>query len=215
MKIRWSPITGISMYWNMRVAIIPTLSSMMAAQVVITTTCVATIDDKVGIMITLHFQCTRKEDLYWNRVLGMCNPILTLIHWNRKVIRMTALLITGDIEGKLQRLQWWPGQSPWQPFRFHAWCARACSCSSMCRQFSSTHLCQYVGGDFLPVNVLISPMCSVCIVTGLGGSYQQHLLLALKKLQLIISVVYLVRQQWGYHIFALNLKFDTKYLWRQ
>ena len=52
MKIRWSPITGISMYWNMRVAIIPTLSSMMAAQVVITTTCVATIDDKVGIMIT-------------------------------------------------------------------------------------------------------------------------------------------------------------------
>ena len=31
---------------------------------------------------------------------------------------MTALVVTGDVEGKLQRLQWRPGQSPYGPFRF-------------------------------------------------------------------------------------------------
>ena len=40
------------------------------------------------------------------------------IHWNGKVVRMTALLVTGDVEVKLQRPQWRPGQSHWRPFRF-------------------------------------------------------------------------------------------------
>ena len=39
-------------------------------------------------------------------------------HWNAKVIRMTAPLLTGDVEDKLQRLQWRPGQSSWWPFHF-------------------------------------------------------------------------------------------------
>ena len=39
------------------------------------------------------------------------------LHWNRKVVRMTALVVTGDGEGKLRRLQWRPGQSPWLPSR--------------------------------------------------------------------------------------------------
>ena len=40
------------------------------------------------------------------------------IYWNGKVIMVTALVVTGDAEGKLQRPQWWPGQSPWRPVRF-------------------------------------------------------------------------------------------------
>ena len=43
------------------------------------------------------------------------------MYWNRKVIRVTALIFTGDIEGKLQRLQWIPGLSPWWPFHFRLW----------------------------------------------------------------------------------------------
>ena len=40
------------------------------------------------------------------------------IYWNGKVVRLTALDITREVENKLQRPQWWPGQSPWQPFHF-------------------------------------------------------------------------------------------------
>ena len=40
------------------------------------------------------------------------------IHWNGKVVRMTALVFTGDVEDKLQRLQWIPRLSLWRPFRF-------------------------------------------------------------------------------------------------
>ena len=32
--------------------------------------------------------------------------------------RQCALNVTGDVEGKLQRPRWRPGQSPWRPFRF-------------------------------------------------------------------------------------------------
>ena len=39
----------------------------------------------------------------------------------QKVTRITHLLATGDVEGKLQRLQWRPGQSSWRPFRFCAY----------------------------------------------------------------------------------------------
>ena len=34
---------------------------------------------------------------------------------NGMVIRMTVLIVTGVIKGKLQHPQWWPGQSSWQP----------------------------------------------------------------------------------------------------
>ena len=39
-------------------------------------------------------------------------------HWNGAVVMVTALIITGDVEGKLQRLQWISRLSPWRPFRF-------------------------------------------------------------------------------------------------
>ena len=39
-----------------------------------------------------------------------------MLHWNGNVVRMTALCVTGDVEGKLQRPQWRSGQ--WRPFRF-------------------------------------------------------------------------------------------------
>ena len=38
--------------------------------------------------------------------------------WNRKVVRMTALVFTGDVEDKLQRLQWISRLSTWQLFSF-------------------------------------------------------------------------------------------------
>ena len=43
-------------HWKPRVVVIPTLSSMVAPEVVVTTTPVAINDDKVGIMTTLGFQ---------------------------------------------------------------------------------------------------------------------------------------------------------------
>ena len=39
-------------------------------------------------------------------------------HWNGKVVRMTALIFTGDVEDKLQGLQWISRLSTWRPFRF-------------------------------------------------------------------------------------------------
>ena len=50
-------------------------------------------------------------------------------HWNGKVVMMTTLLVAGDVEGKLQCPQWWPGQSPWQPFHF---CDLCPSCAICC-----------------------------------------------------------------------------------
>ena len=49
------------------------------------------------------------------------NKTMSIIHgqhWNTKIIWITVLVITGDIEGKLQHPQWWPGQSPWWFFCF-------------------------------------------------------------------------------------------------
>ena len=42
-------------------------------------------------------------------------------HWNGTVIGMITLVITGDVQGKLQCLQCWPGQSPWRSFHFCEW----------------------------------------------------------------------------------------------
>ena len=46
------------------------------------------------------------------------NAGILLIHRNGKVVRVTALVFTGDVEACLQRLQWIPELSPWRPFRF-------------------------------------------------------------------------------------------------
>ena len=43
-----------------------------------------------------------------------------MAHWNGKAVRVTALVFTGDVEDKLQRLQRIPRLSPWRPFRFCA-----------------------------------------------------------------------------------------------
>ena len=43
---------------------------------------------------------------------------MTSIPWNGTVVMVTALIFTGDVEDKLQRLQWIPGLSPWWPFCF-------------------------------------------------------------------------------------------------
>ena len=40
-------------------------------------------------------------------------------NWNGKVVRLTALAVTGDVKGKLQRFLWRAGQSTWRPFRFN------------------------------------------------------------------------------------------------
>ena len=40
------------------------------------------------------------------------------VHWNGNVIRMTAMLITGEVEDKFQHPRWRPGQSLWWPFCF-------------------------------------------------------------------------------------------------
>ena len=50
----------------------------------------------------------------------MNNVSLSVALWNTKVIGMAALVFTGDVESKLQRPQWRPGQSPWWLFHFWA-----------------------------------------------------------------------------------------------
>ena len=44
--------------------------------------------------------------------------VLLVNHRNEKVVRVTALIFIGDVEDKLQRLQWIPRLSTWRPFRF-------------------------------------------------------------------------------------------------
>ena len=39
-------------------------------------------------------------------------------HWNGKIVRMTALVFTGDVEDKFQRLPWISELSTWRHFRF-------------------------------------------------------------------------------------------------
>ena len=47
--------------------------------------------------------------------------IHVIIRWKWRVVGMTAPVVTVDVEGKLQRLQWRPEQSPWLSFRFYEW----------------------------------------------------------------------------------------------
>ena len=45
-------------------------------------------------------------------------PKLCINHRKGKVVRVTTLVVTGDVEAWLQRPQWRLGQSSWRPFRF-------------------------------------------------------------------------------------------------
>ena len=47
--------------------------------------------------------------------------IIIELHKNGQVIRLTALDISCNVEDYHRRLQRWPGQSSWQPFRFSVW----------------------------------------------------------------------------------------------
>ena len=56
----------------------------------------------------------------WRPLCLGLNELRKVSHWNRKVVRVTAQIITGDVEVCLQCLQWQPGQSSWWPFHFSA-----------------------------------------------------------------------------------------------
>ena len=53
--------------------------------------------------------------------LKIGNPFSFHLHWNGKVVLMTTLIFTGDVEGKLQRIQWMPRLSTGRPSRFSVW----------------------------------------------------------------------------------------------
>ena len=60
---------------------------------------------------------------HWNGSVAWWLPLSSLEfrvaqHWNGKIMWMTAPVLIGDVKDKLQRPQWRPGQSLWQPFRF-------------------------------------------------------------------------------------------------
>ena len=80
-----------------------------------------------------------------------CNTVFLEIYapdkWKGKVVRMAALVVTGDVEGKLQRPQWRPRQSPWRPFHF---CGRFALCCVFCGfvSVSATHSHQQPSEDY-------------------------------------------------------------------
>ena len=57
---------------------------------------------------------------YFNRTNSIPNENFSL-HRSGFVIRMTALVVTADIEACLQRLQWRPGKSSWWSLRLTHW----------------------------------------------------------------------------------------------
>ena len=59
-------------------------------------------------------------DILSETVMVLRGIYIVLQHWNGNIVRMTALSVTGDVEGKLQRPKWRPGAvlSPWRPFCF-------------------------------------------------------------------------------------------------
>ena len=54
---RWFGDTGCEWHWKPRIIMMPTLSSLVALEVVIMTTSSSTSDDKFGIMKSLNFLC--------------------------------------------------------------------------------------------------------------------------------------------------------------
>ena len=83
---------------------------------------------------TVHFiskQLMLVEKCFCGQDCWLCRPVLCvhmvetnsqhicmgkMNYLNGKVVRMTALVVIGHVEGKLQRPQWRPGQSPWPSF---------------------------------------------------------------------------------------------------
>ena len=63
-------------------------------------------------------------------ILSNTSPLSSLpvsnLNWNGNVVRVTALVFTGDVEDKLQRLQWIPELSPWRPLPFCVHIADPC-----------------------------------------------------------------------------------------
>ena len=59
---------------------IPTLSSLVAPQVVMLTTCDATIDNKIGIITTLSFQYKQRAASWEHSVCFFIQPILFLFY---------------------------------------------------------------------------------------------------------------------------------------
>ena len=60
----------------------------------------------------------RRYSAHYDVIVMLFVVSLGVGHRNGKLTRMTALAVTGYVEGKLQRPWWRPGQSPWRPFRF-------------------------------------------------------------------------------------------------
>ena len=70
-------------------------------------------------LLWTHLSCLHRESDLMGTVLGWNDTGWRHdIHRSGKVIRVTALAFTGDVEAYLQRLQWIPGLSPWPPLRF-------------------------------------------------------------------------------------------------
>ena len=62
--------------------------------------------------------CVIKPICRSHRYFILTNDNPEFIHWKEKFARITTLIITGDVEDKLQLSQCRPGQSFWRPFRF-------------------------------------------------------------------------------------------------
>ena len=69
----------------------------------------------------LHIECALLYLSCFGRSRFCPDPSRSLHHRNWKVLRMTTLIFTGDVEGKLQRLQWIQRLSIWRPFHFCDW----------------------------------------------------------------------------------------------
>ena len=85
---------------------------------------------------------------------------------NGKVVRMTALIVTGDDEDKLQRPQWRPGQSPWRHFRF-------CDCNLSCKKQGNVHSryhCRWWPGASRSQYMILSLFSQNITASGPNGS---------------------------------------------
>ena len=115
---------ALTFHWKTRVVMMPTWSSLVAPEYEIMTTS-STTTDKVGIMTILGFRCFCDLLNYWYwRACDVHNFLKSPMTKYRAIsdarIFFTIILLScWDAEGKLQRPQWRPGQSPWHTFRFY------------------------------------------------------------------------------------------------
>ena len=73
-----------------RVFLVPTLSSLAAPQVVVTTTCGATSDDKAG---TMTMRCLYQQTSFEQQVLLVFDPFMNEKHVNRSVNKTTIKVL--------------------------------------------------------------------------------------------------------------------------